>query len=338
MESRVQHRSALLTGLLYGAVPALILLLGVIWWISRTNATWPAFRSTLHPDYKPVPPDDLSPALAGHLTGHPGSVQAVLLDLARRGVIRVQERQPGRFGRHYDLTLEGERNSLAPHEATLIDATFRADRSITLQHFGQRASGVRQRFGKAVRDELVANGSYDPARLQARSRMMTAGMLSLAGALVALPAAAVLYQAFAIGTGILLTVMLAALISGVLMLIAGVQFSRLTQRGADVASRWQGFQHHLQEIAKGRAALPSSKEWDALLPYAAAMQLISTLMRRARKEESLVMPAWFGPWPSGDHGSDGGAFITFLNTSGATSGDGGAGAAGASGGGASGAG
>lgn len=172
--SQTLRRGAFLRGLRYGAIPALLILLGIIWWIVRVRAAWPAHPPELETSVEPKPPSALAPAVAGRLAGYPASSQAVLLDLARRGTIRVEQSKPGRFHRDYLLVLQNA-GPFAPYEEELVRAAFGAKTSVTLTHFQQRAAGADRRFRKAVGDVLIAAGLYDADRALTKSRLIRTG-------------------------------------------------------------------------------------------------------------------------------------------------------------------
>ena len=136
--------------------------------------------------------------------------------------------------------------------------------------------------------------------------------------------------------GMLVPVGIALLVSGLAVLIFSTQVSVLSDAGAIEARRWKRFAVYLQDIADGRAPLPSIAQWEQWLPYAAALRVASPLLRRARREGSLRIPLWFNvvQTPDGDE-----SFASFMTSSSAdTSYGGGDAGAGASGGGSSGAG
>lgn len=334
--SQSLHRTEFLAGVSYGAILASIALLGVVWWIVSIRSAGPPYRLAINPDIESAPPSALSPALAGRLAGRPASPQAVLLDLARRGAIRVEESKPGRFRHDYLLILERAAGPFSRHEEELIQAAFGDQPTATLTHFRQRIAASARKFRKAIREGLVAAGLYDTGLVEAKSRLLTIGSLLMGATFAAALLALLLKTAKPLGSGLLTSIALALALSSLIVLIAGAQFSPLSQAGAAEAQRWKSFARYLGDMAHGRVALPSVSDWEHLLPFAAALNVLALLVRHARKQGSLPLPAWFGGW---QNNAGGDAFVGFLNTSSAGYGGGAdAGAGAASGGGSSGAG
>lgn len=332
---RAAGRRQFLSGLTLGTFGGLLLVAGVCWWLWQHRSRWPR-PSPPHSEPETAPPGSLSPAIAGRLAGRPSSSQAVLLDLARRGAIRI-ERQEGRFQRDFRLIRQDGAFALAPHEKVLLEATFGSHESITLSSYQQRAAAAAGKFGRAITESLVSAGLYDTERLSQKARVRSLGALLLGAAFTAAMTALLMAKAVTpLVPGILIPLGIGLALSGLAVLAASTQVPVVSDAGALTAGRWKRFAVYLRDIADGRAPLPSLAEWDQWLPYAAALGAAAPLLKRAQREGSPRIPAWFGALESHDNGD---SFTAFMTTSSSTGSYGGGDAgAGASGGGSSGAG
>jgi hypothetical protein len=125
-----RDRDNFLAGLFKGLAAGLLILALVALWALRGHTGQPNDDRSLR---LPEPPDSLTPAAAASLIGRPYPAKGMLIDLARRGVVRVEEAAKTRFsGRKFNVTL------LQPSAA---DSVVRA------ALFGRRVSQRRHRSG-----------------------------------------------------------------------------------------------------------------------------------------------------------------------------------------------
>jgi hypothetical protein len=332
--ARSLHHSQFYRGLAWSAIPALLILFGSAWWGMGTLSKWHGSPASNAPA-QTRPPDNLAPALAGRLSGRGASAQAVLLELARRGVITV-EQQTGGFHSGYLLRLLQDAATSAPHEQEVIQAAFRDQDSVKLVCFQQRVQLSGAKFRRAVTHALKDAGLFDPERLAMRSHLRkTSGLLGTA-TLIAAVAALLFLLVNMTAVAIAAMIGLSLAVCTVTVAIAGGNLSPLSEQGQYAEQRWEAFRRYLLEVGKGQLEWPTAKDWDHYLPYAAAFGVLQSLLRRARRTNALLVPAWFNGLTAG---SDDTAYLAFLSTSIYGSADGGAGAgAAASGGGSSGAG
>lgn len=283
------------------------------------------------------PPDDLSPALAGAIVHGRVSVagpqmQAVLFDLARRGVITIDEREgTGLFKSRQFVVRRGRPATLLPHEQVVLDRLFakhgsepRLDKALRSVIAGARA------FGKAVKAELRAYGLIDADRADATKALIIAGAVVMV---------------FAIGIGMFLiatnlrlgeaslAIPGALFLAGLTLVIVGASYSTLTTRGYAASTRWHAYRRYLKEQARARRLPPNADQMSVLLPFAAAFGLGPSWQRAMKSMPDTAMPAWLGTLsPSGRQA----AFVAMMaSTSASTHSHGGSGAGGAAGGGSS---
>jgi hypothetical protein len=322
------------------AVSAIFLVLALMWMFRIRAAARPAAGMGL--DISIVaPPSSLPPALAGWLIGRAGGL-GTLLDLARRGVLRIEEVKGGFLrSRQFQVLLLNGSAQLARHERVLLEVIFRqGETTVPIQSFlSQRARGVK--FVAALREELKAAGLIDETRAQSRRSLFVAGGIGLAAG-VALFAMAVAsgkpvdFSYLAAGAVVVGGAVVAA---GVLGLILGSIQPVWSDQGMLAAAEWKAFAHYLTQAALGRAALPDPAEWERTLPYAAAFGVAARLLMQQQKRGGAALPPWFHAFQTSD-GSDFTSFTALMACDSHASGDGGGGVGGGgvSGGGASGAG
>ena len=317
--------------------PVGILALALCWlWLRRRVAEWPAPHTPATVIPYSTPPDSLPPALAARLAGKRGALGAVLLDLARRGVVSIEERK-GHWGtRKFEIVRTISNAPLAPHEQIILDHAFRGAASVTLQQFYQRGAAAGTKWSRMVETELIERGLYRAGAPAATRKVRTAAVLLFVAGMLFAPLAFAFYRLSGIAAGVLLVAALAAFTGALSAVVAMTKMSPLTDAGMLAKNRWEGFAEYLRQAEKEPALMPSGRAWSDILPYAAAFLAVASLVKSARKHGRFDVPDWF---EAADAGGDD-AFYGFIDASSAAaySGDGGAGSAGASGGGASGAG
>lgn len=129
-----------------GAIGLLILVAGplafiVLWYTRGRDMPVPMVA-----DYLPEPPSDLPAGVAGTLVDEKADMKdiiATIVDLARRGVITMTERQERGFlgfGTRHDFTLQlvDTEQPLRPYEKTLINKLFRGRSQIDLSDLKEK--------------------------------------------------------------------------------------------------------------------------------------------------------------------------------------------------------
>jgi hypothetical protein len=322
--NRGDFQAGLFNGLAAGL---LISALVALWSFRGTTGRLPDDRSLRLPEA----PDSLTPAAAAVLIGrhYPGA--GILIDLARRGVLRVDEAARSRLsGRRFKVTLLEPSAQMTPYERLFVEAGFRKGKTeVAMAEFAARTQGVWYKIRRAILRELIDRGLVDQERYRAKIRLNVIGWLGV----ILGPAA--FFVGVALDRSMISGVMTAAgaalVLIGAVTLAAASRTSRWTDAGVPVAARWRAFFRYLRDAARGRALTPLSTDADGWLAYATAFGLAAQLARRSKREgTALALPEWFAAFEPGADGSD--AFVAFLATSGADGG-GGAGAGGAVGGG-----
>ena len=283
------------------------------------------------------PPGPMPAALAAVLVnkGRASAYQGVatLLDLAERGVLRIQEVPKGFGIRSYDVTRVPGLRPLEPHEQSAIDIAFGRDaETTTLGKARGRLARASRKFVAAINGDLARRGFLDPARQAARDRLTGVAIAMLIASALGTIACAPLiprYEAWPFA------VPLALMLAGIIGIVVAASMSPLSDQGTIEAARWRGFKRYLEAVAsagKGAAGMPVETRW---IVYGIAVGL-ATQWSRYLKSHPGAAPPWFSA-ASADNGA---AFATFVGSNAATTGahGGGSGGGGAAGGGGSGAG
>jgi hypothetical protein len=328
------------------AAVSLFATVSVLFWFFWVRSPRPAGAEALGTDEVTSPPGRMPPAAAGALMtggGRPSSshLMGALVDLARKGIVRIEERPPGRWGsRKFVVLRKTARNlreapaPLAPHEQAALQGIFtgkgRTEGEVEMAAVRARLTSGAPAITAAVRQELRDAGLIDPDRLRARRRMMSAAVLVLSAGVAALLFAIPFTNPYggwpalpALGLGV------ASLVG--FAFAAAIQAQ--TDEGRRRGERWRRYASHLKRAsAKGETAPVSADE----LPYAVAFDVASAYAK-ALTHRGAQVPAWFHAAslaPDQQHA----AFVSLMAAgavSGTGGGTGGAGGGGAAGGGSS---
>jgi hypothetical protein len=293
-----------------------------------------------------APPRAIPPALAAKLIGSSVPYLGTFFDLARRGVLCIEE-GPKKWGsRTFDVIRQPTSERLQPHEQVFLDIFFHKAKNerVDLSKIASLASNGQ--FSQALDQELTMAGWRDAERSSRRGRFLTASVLGLLLGLAAMgmgfliasflsetQPAAVIVGAILLGVGV------AACAVGLLGLIVALLISTLSDEGAHQASAWNSFAGYLRNVTRGREPVSSPDIFERYLPYAAGLGLATEWAKFFQKQAKIPIPEWFMGLQSG---MDDVSFVAIMaaitaadsTASAATGADGG----GASGGGSSGAG
>jgi hypothetical protein len=306
-----------------GALALTALLLGVFYIRGARQRAGASAQTAVQPGPMPSP---LPPAIAGRLTGaQQGQTNlglATLLDLARRGHVRIEDVPPERFrGADFRVSRVSGPAMLRPHESGLLEVLFegRSDASLRLSEAGARLVARGSRFDRPLRQEMEDAGFYDPERQLIRKRLL---MLSTAAFFLSsgIGAAALVagIQLARDGGGMLwLPVGAGGAAAGIWLaslagLIAGSLMPTLSSKGEMAARQWRGFQARLREWLKG-AASPDTARFEEYLPYATAFGFGAEWLKRFRPADSHLVPAWLRSVASDDGSAA--VFCTVVATS-----------------------
>lgn len=256
----------------------------------RDTADWRVAQSVTSP------PDALPPALAGSISRGRVSVSwpqllAIVFDLARRGAVQIEEKDGrGVLSRRKFVVRRGTGVSMRPHERALIDALFkpgenedRFDRALS------RVGYKSGKIGKAIKSDLDAERFIDPDRREGANALTIGGVVVIVLAI----ALTVVLAATGMRLGPAALVIPGALaVAGLAMVLAAATFSTLTMAGLRAAGQWAAYRQHLKDAIKQRQVPADGEAIGRMLPYAAALGLLSNFGRALQKIDVRNVPAW----------------------------------------------
>lgn len=253
-------------------------------------------------DIVPEPPDDLRPGAAGTLIDeetHTRDVIATVFDLARRGVLRMDEKTSegflgfGKQTRH-TLTLLDHKIELNGYEQILLDTLFgpgaKAGAEVPLENANLAFQAQADRIHHGFYEELVEHGYFDASPEQTRQR---ARMLAWIGPVLAAIVIFLVLQYAGAGSMWIILPIIAAI---VLMIVGGrvaTAMPRKTLQGAEAAAKWRAFKRYLEDIENRRNIAESQEIFERYLPYATAFGLEESWIHKFERA-GTAMPQWFG--------------------------------------------
>lgn len=261
-----------------------------------------------------APPRAIPPALAARLTGSSVPFLGTLFDLARRGLLRIEE-GPKRWGsRTFTVIRQPAGERLQPHEQVFLEALFKKTDRVALSEIASLAHN--RKFVKMLDQELTLAGWRDAERSRRRGRFLAASVLGMLLGLAAMGAgsfiasflsesqpAAVVVGALLLGGGV------AACGVSFVGLIVAALISTLSDEGAQQASAWNSFAGYLRNITRGREPVTSPDQFERYLPYAAGLGIATEWTKFFQKQADVPIPAWFYSLQSS---LDDGSFVAIM--------------------------
>jgi hypothetical protein len=248
------------------------------------------------------PPDDLRPGAAGTLIDeetHSRDVIATVFDLARRGVIRLDEKTNEGFlgfGRStsYTLTLLDHSQNLYDYEQTLLAVIFgpdaKAGMAVPLENVNLTFATQAQRIHNGFYDELVEHGYFDASPEQTRQRAKILGWI---GPILAAIVIFLVLQFAGASSGFIVLPILAAIVLMIVGNKVATNMPRKTLKGAEAAAKWRAFKRYLEDIENRENIAESRDIFEKYLPYATAFGLESSWIMKFERA-GTPMPEWFG--------------------------------------------
>ena len=250
------------------------------WWIYRRYGR--KYRGPLELDYYRELPGDYSPAEAGYLVElgslKPQAVSASIMDLARRGYLRLESATTPEAKDVLVRRLRAPDDKLRPHELQLLDFLFR-----------QVGQGQTTVWFSALK-------IFRKAEQQAMADFVTAFRSEVAGSVAAMGYFEVFQTGRKIGKAVfyiglagvvgfytykLFAPMLAAMTVTGAFLLVWWQSRSLTQPGQWQYDQWQAFRRFLKDFSNlDRAQLPQLILWEHYLVYATALGVATEVIRQ----------------------------------------------------------
>ena len=263
-------------------------------------------------EYLTEPPAGVTPGLAGALVDERADMRdiiATLVDLARRGVLRMSEEQTtSLFGLSVNrdwVFARGPRfgQPLASHEQELIRAMeLDMQDSVPLSSFKdqfyKRVSGIQS----ALYEQLVTAGYYDHRPDKVRNRYLVLGILVLMVGLVSLAATIFLAVESFTSTGIVLSIALSVV--GAVLTIVAMNMPARTGKGAEARMRVEAFKRYLSNVERYTDLKAATDQFDRYLPFAIAFGLERSWVRKFAAIDTPA-PVWYVPYGVAGHGGGG---------------------------------
>ena len=239
----------------------------------------------------PEPPDDLPPGMAGTLLDEHADgedILATIVDLARRGALRIHETNSSTAYAFQRCTSEV---ALRPYEEALLKALFGPE--LEREYVRSTVLGSEWRLQRLavesdIYDAVVEEGYFAENPELVRGNYWYVGV---AGILLAM----VINVCLWIWTGHLLTASLPS-IALVVVAVGMVLLSRhmpcKTPAGAEAAARWRAFKRYLTDLGKYADVGQYSAIWDRWLPYAIAFGVDKQYVAAFEAVEA-PLPAWY---------------------------------------------
>ena len=248
-------------------------------------------------EYITEPPDDLHPGAAGTLideTAQTHDLVATVLDLANRGVLRMDTVDAGNMAQQYEFELLAHNVSLEPYEQQLLDVIFGAGAPAGTKKLMPSVAGAfaseAERINAGFYQELVDHQYFREAPDKTRARWKRIYKLI---PLLAVGIAVVVFLA----TGQLTGWVVFPLLIGLVFMLLADRLSRAmpakTLAGAESAAKWRAFRAYLDDIDNRLDLAESKAIFDKYLPYAVAFGLEQSWVTKFA-HVATPTPEWYG--------------------------------------------
>lgn len=252
-------------------------------------------------DYIAELPDDLPPGVVGTLLDEHADMQdivATIVDLARRGVIKMTETQePGFLGigthRDYVLELLDVNQDLRDYERTLIEKLFGGRTTVELSSLKEKFYTAVPELKDQMYEEVVKAGFFHRSPESTRKRYTILGIVGLVlSGVVGFCALPFLSQVAS--TAICLPLGLGIVAAALTVL--GRFMPRKTPEGATAAAKWQAFRRYLADIEKYTDLEEAKDVFDRYLPYAISFGLERRWVAKFTAVDTPA-PTWYETYP-----------------------------------------
>ena len=249
------------------------------------------------------PPDDLSPGAAGTLVDEHVEVHDVLatvLDLARRGVIKINEsgREEGVFGVGSGYTHEFElidpEQTTRPFEDVLLSTIFGVSRKpgtkSSMTSFRQNYTRQVERIADGYYDELVERKYFTESPSATRKKWTTYATVF---AIVVAAGALLVNNTTDYASGWVAFPIAGAIVIGLFARSLATRMPAKTREGAEASAKWKAFRHYLEDIDEREDLSEAREIFERYLPYAVAFGLERSFVQKFAAADT-PMPEWFG--------------------------------------------
>lgn len=260
------------------------------------------------PSYLTEPPSDLPPGLAGTLVDEKADLQdiiATVVDLARRGVIEMEEHESKFLGitASRDFTfrkLPDTGAALRQYEQDLLREMFGRRDEIDLEDLRNKFYSAVPKLQREMYEDSVKEGLFPASPKAIRSRYLALGIaglvvsvgLGFCGATLSDRVDAILCPFAALG------------LASVALLVISGSMPVKTRPGAEAAAKWRAFKSYLSNAERFADLKEVTDQFEKYLPYAIAFGLERTWINKFARVPNTPMPGWY--IPTGGRGYYGG--------------------------------
>jgi uncharacterized membrane protein YgcG len=272
------------------------LLLYLLWYSKGRDAP-----VKLPAEWIPEPPSDLPAGMVGTLIdehAEPKDVMATLVDLARRGVLAIQEEsKPGLFGigknQEFIYHLENASLPMRPYEKLLVDKLFDGEQSKKLSDLREKFYVTMGQLQKGLYQAVVDEGLFPSSPEKVRTSYAGLGIaaLVLAG-IVGCFAFIFLVQ----WSGFALCLPVAFAVPAIGLIVLARYMPRKTDQGAEESAKWLAFKRYMENIEQYTKVEEVKEIFDRYLPYAIAFGLEKSWIARFARVDAPP-PPWYYPGP-----------------------------------------
>ncbi len=294
-------------GLIALIVSGLILIGGFVWLFLKYSSHKRGLPPIVVPEYLSEPPSDLPPAVAATLldeTVSTADVMATIFDLARRGLIVIEQSQHHSLLDHSsDFTFHRTDQSdggLHPYEALILRDLFGGQPLRTLSSLRNTFYTTVAAVKSQLYAEVVSDGFFKQAPNTVQGGWIVGGILlvilavgaGVVGINVKLPLGLSNFVLFPLGA--------LALIGIAMTLVSGAMRSR-TPSGEQEAAKWRAFRTYLKNIKKYTDLKQATDQFDRYIGYAIAFGIDKQWIGEFSRSLT-AMPTWYyptymyGPW------------------------------------------
>jgi uncharacterized membrane protein len=276
---------------------------GLYWYLRTLHAKRPITKTGKV--FNTLPSEDISPPLAARMVRADKAngwqlVMAMLMDLARRSVLRFEERrQRALIGMttEYYVIRQTKLVELTELEQTMLHMTFGygedgMDEIASLSKMENRFRKKSNKFLLVIDEDLRQRGLMQAERIRIRQRMVYAGYVLVIGSFLFsfMPSAIASSGAFFIFTTSLF-------ILGAAIMLSSRYIPVLTEQGEQEAVHWQGFMAYIKDVAEGKQTPVESDRltFEHYISFAIAFDIGAQWINFFSEKSKIPMPDWFPP-------------------------------------------
>lgn len=260
-------------------------------------------------EWIPEPPSDLPAGMVGTLVDERADTKdviATLVDLARRGVLAIQEEsQPGLFGigktQEFTYHLENAALPMRPYEKLLVDKLFGDEQSKKLSDLRDKFYVTMGQVQKGLYQAVVDDGYFPASPERVRTTYAGLGVAALVlAAVVGCFATIFLVQ----WSGVAICLPIAFAIPAIGLIVLARHMPRKSANGAEEAAKWLAFKRYMENIERYTKVEEVQEIFDRFLPYAIAFGLERSWIAKFARVDA-PSPPWYhtgpymGPRPRG---------------------------------------